>query len=69
MPVLTAVPEKCLGAWTEFTGDRGTTLFCARYVIDGWWQEMSSRMARMRNDMHFAPDRAAATLRSSHPTT
>jgi molybdate transport system ATP-binding protein len=69
VPVLTAVPEKCLGAWTEFTGDRGTMLLCARYVIGGWWQDLSSRMARMRNAVHITPDRAAATLRSSHPTT
>jgi molybdate transport system ATP-binding protein len=68
VPVLTAVPEKCLTAWTEFTADRGTTLLCARYVVDGWWQETSSRIARVRGGMAFAPDRAAATSRSSHPT-
>ncbi len=47
-PVLTAVPEKCLGAWKEFTGDRGTTLLCARHVVEEWWREVSQRQAAMR---------------------
>jgi len=38
-PVLTAVPEKCFDAWKEFTGDRGTSLLCARHVVDAWWQD------------------------------
>jgi len=46
--VLTAVPEKCVDAWKEFTGDRGTTLLSARRVIDGWWQEVSRRDAIVR---------------------
>jgi molybdate transport system ATP-binding protein len=50
LPVLTAVPEKCIDAWTAFTGDRGTTLFCARRVINAWWREVSSREALVRDD-------------------
>jgi molybdate transport system ATP-binding protein len=46
--VLTAVPEKCVEAWKEFTGDRGTTLLSARRVVDGWWQEVSRRDAIVR---------------------
>jgi molybdate transport system ATP-binding protein len=44
-PVLTAVPASCMEAWQEFTGDRGTTLFCAREVIEDWWREVSTRQA------------------------
>jgi molybdate transport system ATP-binding protein len=50
IPVLTAVPEKCLEAWKSFTGDIGTTLLCERPVIEGWWRDLSSRMARTRED-------------------
>jgi len=66
-PVLTAVPEKCIDAWREFTGDRGTTLLCARHVVEEWWREVSLRRAGARTAM-----RAAAVSkpisRSSHPT-
>jgi molybdate transport system ATP-binding protein len=62
IPVLTAVPEKCLEAWKSFTGDIGTTLLCERPVIEGWWRELSSRMARARED-HRRPD-PFATSRS-----
>jgi molybdate transport system ATP-binding protein len=69
IPVLTAVPEKCFEAWVAFTGDRGTTLLCARHVIEGWWQETSSRMARIRNPMPVPTmNRAAFISRSSRPT-
>jgi nucleoside-triphosphatase THEP1 len=44
-PELTAVPASCMEAWREFTGDRGTTLFCAREVIEDWWREISTRQA------------------------
>jgi nucleoside-triphosphatase THEP1 len=50
-PVLTAVPEKCFDAWKEFTGDHGTTLLCARHVVDDWWREVSSRRAGARAAM------------------
>lgn len=68
IPVLTAVPEKCFEAWVGFTGDRGTTLLCARYVIEGWWRETSSRMARLRDQIPVPmTDHAALTSRSSRP--
>ena len=68
VPVLTAVPEKCLEAWKLFTGDQGTTLLCAREAIESWWRDMSSRMALMRGAL---PETAsgATTSRSSRPTT
>lgn len=44
IPVLTAVPEKCLGAWTEFTGGIGTMLLCEPQVVEGWWDDLSSRL-------------------------
>ncbi len=46
IPVLTAVPEKCLGDWNTFTGDRGTTLLCAGHAIEGWWSDLAPRLAR-----------------------
>lgn len=48
IPVLTAVPEKCLEAWNDFTGGIGTSLLCERDVIEGWWHDLSSRMKRAR---------------------
>jgi molybdate transport system ATP-binding protein len=70
VPVLTAVPEKCLEAWNSFTGDRGTTLLCARHVVEGWWQDLASRMARMREVLAAtAIDRPPVIYQSSHPTT
>lgn len=70
IPVLTAVPEKCLDAWKHFTGDIGTMLLCERQVIEEWWQNLSSRLESTRP--HIAgPGVAdpAATCRSSHPMT
>jgi len=67
-PVLTAVPEKCLDAWREFTGDLGTTLLCARHVVDEWWREVSSRRAGARAALESAA-LSASIFRSSHPTT
>jgi len=48
IPVLTAVPEKCLDAWNDFTGGIGTSLLCERGAIEGWWQDLSARIARAR---------------------
>ena len=48
IPVLTAVPEKCLEAWRTFMGDVGTTLLCEPSVVEGWWRDLSARMARVR---------------------
>jgi molybdate transport system ATP-binding protein len=67
-PVLTAVPEKCLDAWTQFTGDRGTTLLCAPHVVEDWWREVSLRRAGARAAIQ-ATASAAPIFQSSHPTT
>ena len=67
-PVLTAVPEKCFDAWKEFTGDRGTTLLCARHVVEQWWREVSRRRVSARAAMQAAA-LSGPTFRSSHPTT
>src|SRR5581483_8311835 len=48
VPLLTAVPEKCLADWRAFTGDIGTTLLCDRSVVEGWWRDLSARIARVR---------------------
>jgi molybdate transport system ATP-binding protein len=68
IPVLTAVPERCFDAWLDFTGGRGTTLLCARHVIDEWWRDVSSQTAK-RRDATSADSTAATTSRSSHPMT
>lgn len=64
IPVLTAVPEKCLEAWNDFTGGIGTSLLCERGAIEGWWQDLSSRMRRARA-ARLSSD-AAATLLADH---
>ena len=66
-PVLTAVPEKCLDAWTDFTGDRGTTLLCAPHVVQDWWREVSLRRAARAAMQATAP--YSPIFQSSHPTT
>jgi len=30
------IAPKCIDAWKDFAGDRGTTLLCARRVVDEW---------------------------------
>jgi len=67
-PVLTAVPEKCIDAWKEFTGDRGTTLLCAPRVVEEWWREVSLRRTGARAALQAAA-LSAPIFRSSHPTT
>jgi molybdate transport system ATP-binding protein len=67
-PVLTAVPEKCLDAWKDFTGGRGTTLLCAPHVVHDWWREVSLRRAGARAAMQ-ATTLPAPIFQSSHPTT
>jgi nucleoside-triphosphatase THEP1 len=68
VPLLTAVPEKCLADWRSFTGDIGTTLLCERQVVEGWWRDLSARIARVRAHSATAA-RPASTSRSSRPTT
>lgn len=48
IPVLTAVPEKCLEEWKTFSGDIGTMLPCDRQAVEGWWRDLSARLARLR---------------------
>lgn len=50
IPLLTAVPVKCLEAWVNFTGGIGTTLACDRQAIEQWWLHLSSYTARMGED-------------------
>lgn len=64
IPVLTAVPEKCLDAWNDFTGGIGTTLLCERGAIEGWWKDLSARMKRARASR--APAEAPAALLADH---
>ncbi len=64
-PVLTAVPEKCFDAWKDFTGDRGTTLFCAPYVVEEWWRDVSSRRANAQAILQAAEPTASATISRS----
>lgn len=65
IPVLTAVPEKCLDAWNDFTGGIGTSLLCERGAIEGWWQDLSSRIKRARAARRPA-DAPAALLADHH---
>lgn len=65
IPVLTAVPEKCLEAWNEFSGGIGTSLLCERDIIEGWWQDLSSRMKRARA-ARLLSDEPAALLADHH---
>lgn len=67
IPLLTAVPDKWLEAWTTFTGGIGTTLACERGAIEDWWLDLSSRMACMREDGGSAT--VPAVSRSSHRMT
>lgn len=64
IPVLTAVPEKCLEAWDDFTGGIGTSLLCERGAIEGWWQDLSSRVKRARAARR--PSDAPAALLADH---
>jgi len=61
------VPEKCIDAWKDFTGDRGTTLLCARRVVDGWWQEASHRNAIVRGIAAISKCGAFRALRNYFP--
>jgi molybdate transport system ATP-binding protein len=67
-PVLTAVPEKCLDAWRDFTGDLGTTLLCSPHAVAAWWREVSVRRAGARAALQAAA-LSEPIFQSSHPTT
>jgi molybdate transport system ATP-binding protein len=55
IPVLTAVPEKCIEDWKTFTGDYGTTLLASREAVDGWWREVSSRTGHVNENPSLTP--------------
>ncbi|MGY4627387.1 DUF2478 domain-containing protein [Bradyrhizobium sp. USDA 4486] len=46
VPVLTAVPKKCLADWRTFTAGVSTLLPCDRQSLQQWWREISTRRAR-----------------------
>ncbi|WP_333909137.1 DUF2478 domain-containing protein [Bradyrhizobium sp. CCBAU 11445] len=46
VPVLTAVPKKCLADWRTFTAGISTLLPCDRQSLEQWWREISTRRAR-----------------------
>ncbi|MCC8955581.1 DUF2478 domain-containing protein [Bradyrhizobium sp. Pear77] len=48
VPLLTAVPRKCLADWRTFTGDVGTLLLCDPLAVEKWWRDISTRLARSR---------------------
>ncbi|WP_246799519.1 DUF2478 domain-containing protein [Bradyrhizobium sp. CCBAU 51753] len=48
VPLLTAVPQKCLSDWRAFMGDVGTLLLCDRQVVEDWWRDVAARPARRR---------------------
>jgi len=58
VPLLTAVPERSLDAWLEFTGSLGTTLLCERSCIEGWWRNVA---------LHEKPSRARASAQLRRP--
>ena len=64
LPVLTAVPEKCLEDWKTFTGDIGTTLPCDRQAVEGWWRELSARIAHLCDDRAASLDRGRGSAGS-----
>lgn len=42
VPLLTAVPRKCLADWRTFTGDVSTLLLCDRQALEEWWRGSSA---------------------------
>lgn len=52
VPLVTAVPERNLDAWLEFTGSHGITLLCEQNYIDAWWRNVA---------LHEKPARARAS--------
>lgn len=44
IPVLTAVPQKCLDDWTAFTGGTGVTLPASREALEAWWRETAKAL-------------------------
>ncbi|OMI08590.1 hypothetical protein BSN85_17780 [Bradyrhizobium brasilense] len=46
VPLLTAVLVRSLAAWRTFTSDVGRLLFCDRRIVQRWWRDISTRLAR-----------------------
>ncbi|MGJ4994517.1 DUF2478 domain-containing protein [Bradyrhizobium sp. HKCCYLS3077] len=42
IPVLTAVPQKCIEDWRTFTGNLGTLLPPSRSAMESWWLDLST---------------------------
>lgn len=45
LPLLTAVPEKCVDAWRDFISDEGAMLTCSRDAVETWWAGIAPRLA------------------------
>ncbi|XUM22310.1 DUF2478 domain-containing protein [Bradyrhizobium oligotrophicum S58] len=45
IPVLTAVPQKCIDDWRTFAGDFGTLLQPSRSALEAWWLGLRARRA------------------------
>ncbi|GLH77563.1 hypothetical protein SSBR45G_24710 [Bradyrhizobium sp. SSBR45G] len=43
IPVLTAVPQKCIEDWRDFTGGLGTLLSPSQPAMEAWWHDLNSR--------------------------
>ena len=48
IPVLTAVPQKCIEDWRSFAGEFGTLLPPSRSAMDEWWLMLSSKAGSVR---------------------
>ncbi|WP_128970654.1 DUF2478 domain-containing protein [Bradyrhizobium tropiciagri] len=44
--LLTAVLVRCLASWRTLPGDIGTLLFCDHQIVQRWWRDISTRLAR-----------------------
>ncbi|WP_316182441.1 MULTISPECIES: DUF2478 domain-containing protein [unclassified Bradyrhizobium] len=45
IPVLTAVPQKCIDDWRTFAGDFGTLLQPSRSAMETWWLDLRAHHA------------------------
>ncbi|MCC8978045.1 DUF2478 domain-containing protein [Bradyrhizobium acaciae] len=46
VPLLTAVLVGCLAAWRTLSAGIGKLLFCDRQIVQRWWRDISTRLAR-----------------------
>ncbi|NPU12232.1 MULTISPECIES: DUF2478 domain-containing protein [Bradyrhizobium] len=54
IPVLTAVPQKCIEDWRVFTGDLGALLPATRTAMDAWWLTVSPQASAPAEDRKTA---------------